>query len=260
MPCLPSPCLDFTDASGAKLLIVAALDLGACELCCFLLSALPALSLPLSACCLSPSVASLLLAGCLSPSESFVKGLRSAAALIAAGLGSLTSSVVFSWTVASVDFPLAPLDGPFAGVCSCAGFVDSSLACLDVGGGVLFCGVALCTLIEGGLATSTLFKVDDDPLLELGPDGGGDLRRGETGHCGVLSPLVLELFPALGALPASPFAPPGSAGTFAADRARCIAAAEGCVAMGVVTGCGLLSLRMGEVLREVSGLEPAEGV
>ena len=50
-----------------------------------------------------------------------------------------------------------------------------------------------------------------------------------------------------------------SCGTFAADSARCIAAADGCVAIGVVKVVGLLSLRCGEVLREVCGLEPADG-
>lgn len=45
----------------------------------------------------------------------------------------------------------------------------------------------------------------------------------------------------------------------AAESARCIAAAEGCVDMGVVKDCGRLSFRIGELFRDVCGLEPADG-
>lgn len=43
-------------------------------------------------------------------------------------------------------------------------------------------------------------------------------------------------------------------GVFAADNARCIAAADGCDELGLDSGCGRLSFRIGDVLREVLGL------
>lgn len=182
-------------------------------------------------------------------------------AFTAAGLGSFTSSVLFSCTVSSVDFPLGPLEGPFAGVCSCGALVASSLGCLVGcgGGGVVDCGVAFCTLIVGAAAgASAFFAVVAEPRLEFGPEGGGDFNRGDIGHCGVVSPLAPVLLFCLDTLPASFVPPPCSAGTFAADSALWIAAAEGCVDIGVVRGCGLLSLRIGEVFLDVRGLVPAE--
>lgn len=157
-----------------------------------------------------------------------------------------------------MDFPLGPLEGPFAGVCSWGVRDASSLGCFDAGGGVDVCGVAFCTLIVGVTLPSAFFVVVAEPRLEFGPEGGGDFNLGDIGHCGVVSPLALVLLFALDALVASPVPPVCSAGTFAADNARCMAAAEGCVEMGVVRGCGLLSLRMGDVFLDVRGLVPAE--
>lgn len=106
--------------------------------------------------------------------------------------------------------------------------------------------------VEGALAAVA------EPRLEFGPDGGGDFSRGDTGHCGVVSALAPVLLADRGTLDASPAAAFCSEGTLAADNARCMAAAEGWVATGVVVGCGLVSLRMGDVLRDVRGLVPAE--
>ena len=59
-------------------------------------------------------------------------------------------------------------------------------------------GVLPRTSILGVVGCSCRFCVD--PLLEFGPDGGGDLSLGETGHCGVFSPdtVALALLGALG--------------------------------------------------------------
>ena len=192
------------------------------------------------------------------PRLNLVKGLRSAEAFSAAGLGSFTSSVLFSCTVAKVDFPLGPLDDAFAGVCSCCARDASSLGCRTTGGGVDDCGVAFCTLMVGAGVPSAFFAVVDDPRLELAPEGGGDFSLGDIGHCGVVSPLAPELLFGLEALVASVDAVPWRVGTFAADNARCMAAADGWVEMGVVRGCGLLSFRIGDVFLDVLGLVPAE--
>ena len=40
----------------------------------------------------------------------------------------------------------------------------------------------------GAGAVSVFFSAVDDPRLELAAEGGGDLMRGEEGHCGVVSP------------------------------------------------------------------------
>lgn len=119
-------------------------------------------------------------------------------------------------------------------------------------------GVAFCTLIVGAAVDSAFLTAFEDVRLELAPDGGGDFSLGDIGHCGVVSPLAPELLFGLEALAASVGAPPCSVGTLAADNARCIAAAEGWVEMGVVRGCGLLSLRIGDVFLDVLGLVPAE--
>lgn len=120
------------------------------------------------------------------------------------------------------------------------------------------CGVALCTLMTGAGVLSVFFAAVVDPRLELGPEGGGDFNLGDMGHCGVVSPLAPWLLFGLATRPPSAAPPPGSVSTLAADSARCMAAAEGCVEMGVVRGCGLLSLRMGDVFLDVFGLLPAE--
>lgn len=70
-----------------------------------------------------------------------------------------------------------------------------------------------------------------DPRRELGPDGGGDLSRGDIGHCGVVSPEATALFCArpgslaTASLTVEPF--DCSCGTLDADNARCMAAADG---------------------------------
>lgn len=145
-----------------------------------------------------------------------------------------------------------------AGVCSCCGCDVLSLACFGAGGGVEDCGVAFCTLIVGGAFPSAFFADVAEPRLEFGPDGGGDFSLGDKGHCGVVSPLAEVLLFARDALAASAVGPLGRVGTLAADNARCMAAAEGWVDMGVVRGCGRLSLRIGEVFLDVRGLVPAE--
>lgn len=107
-----------------------------------------------------------------------------------------------------------------------------------------------------------------DPRRELGPEGGGDLTRGEIGHCGVVSPEAVALFTGLANLDtASVTDVPRvwvcvccgcSCGTLEADSARCMAAAEGVVdnPVGIVVG---LSFRVGDALREVCGLCPVAG-
>lgn len=102
----------------------------------------------------------------------------------------------------------------------------------------------------------------EDPLLELGPDpdGGGDFNRGDVGQCGVVSPDPVPPFGALGRRDTASDTPPAcNCGAFAADSALCMAAADGWVEMGVERGCGRLSFRTGEVLRDVRGLVPANG-
>lgn len=100
-----------------------------------------------------------------------------------------------------------------------------------------------------------------DPRLEFGPEGGGDFSRGDVGQCGVLSPDPPALLGTLGNRDTESDTPPAcNCGAFAADNARCIAAADGCVGFGLDRCCGRLSLRMGDVLRDVLGLEPADTV
>ena len=102
-----------------------------------------------------------------------------------------------------------------------------------------------------------LEAVAAEPRLELGPEGGGDFSRGDVGQCGVLSPLPPALFGGRGSLEAA--SPAWRVGTLAADRALCIAAADGCVEIGVDNGAGRLSLRVGEAFRDVRGLEAGDG-
>lgn len=225
----------------------------------------------------------------ISSSTVRVEGFRSAAAWTAAGLGSAVVSALFSCTVSSIDFPLGPREGIFAGACNdddcCSALADSCPFCFDVvdGGGVpLLVGVADCTLILGGAdgagvdagvlfepASSAFFPAIEAIigccLDEAREEGGGLFNRGEAGHCGVESP---EAGPALLGPPrggsfdtASVTAPPAlSCGTLLADNARCMAAAEGCVEKDwPANGPGRLSLRIGDVFREDLGLALAEG-
>ena len=108
------------------------------------------------------------------------------------------------------------------------------------------------------LIDSAIFGTPAEPRLELVADAGGDFIRGDIGHCGVLSPdppPALRL--ARGSLDtASVTGPERSCGALAADSALWIAAADGCVDLLPPRGCGRLSLRMGELLREFSGLVP----
>lgn len=98
-------------------------------------------------------------------------------------------------------------------------------------------------------------------LLEFDTDGGGDFSLGEVGQRGVVSPDAPPFFCTLGSLETASDTPPaGNCGAFAADSALCIAAAEGCVEGGLERGCCRLSLRIGEVLRDVRGLAPADDV
>lgn len=88
------------------------------------------------------------------------------------------------------------------------------------------------TIIEGVDATSGFLGCARRELrrdLERASGGGGDLRRGETGHWGVLSPEASAAgdFKARGALIESVVEVGGSCGMFSLERARCIAAAEG---------------------------------
>jgi hypothetical protein len=109
----------------------------------------------------------------------------------------------------------------------------------------------------GAAVPSTFFCVAADPLRELEPDGGGDFKRGDVGHFGVFSP-DLGAFGGFETPSATPVA--CSCGAFAADKALCIAAADGCDELGVDSGCGRLSFRMGDALRDVLGLFPADGL
>lgn len=165
------------------------------------------------------------------------------------------------------------MDGGACNVCCCSGFDASAPFCfagpdIAVDEAVFSVGVALCTLILGGGPTSGDDVLDPSPffaaaptaalpLLELTAEGGGLFKRGETGHCGVLSPdeppLPCSLDTASVTAP-----PPDNCGTLLADNALCIAAADGCVEkLGGPEGRE--SLRMGDVLREVRGLAPADG-
>lgn len=87
--------------------------------------------------------------------------------------------------------------------------------------------MAFCTLMVGAGLLSGFFGAVEDPRRELDPDGGGDFNLGDIGHCGVVSPLAPVLLFGLETLAVSAAELFCSAGTFAADRARCIAAAEG---------------------------------
>jgi len=227
---------------------------------------LPALSLPLSpgCVCFSASGPSFFDAG-RSSSDIRVSGLRSAAACTAAE-GSLIASALFSCTVSNIDFPLGPRDGAFGGGCSCCSVLfDSSIP--GFGGGVEFPGDGADTLILGAapaLLCSAFFgSAIAEPFLALVADGGGDFNRGDKGHCGVVSPdpTPPALLLALGSLETASVTGPDDCkdGTFAADNALCIAAAEGCVDICAASDCGRLSLRIGELFRDVCGLFPAEG-
>ena len=91
----------------------------------------------------------------------------------------------------------------------------------------------------------------------LPSDGGGDFSRGETGHWGAASPMapVIERRGVADGVSVAEAAETGvNRGVVAAERARCIAAAEGCVEGVFVRGCG----RKGDVLREVRGLAVAD--
>ena len=89
----------------------------------------------------------------------------------------------------------------------------------------------------GGAAASGFFCAVAEPLRELVPEGGGDFKRGDVGQCGVLSSDAPALLGALGSFETpSGTGPACKLGTFAADNALCIAAAEGCVEMGVESG------------------------
>lgn len=82
--------------------------------------------------------------------------------------------------------------------------------------------------------------------------GGGDLRRGEMGQWGVLSP-ELELVVPLtgrGALIESAGAVGGSSGMLVADRARWMAAAEGVLVLKAARLAALLGLTSVLLLRE----------
>lgn len=61
---------------------------------------------------------------------------------------------------------------------------------LPFGGGVFISEDGACTLMIGAELGSGFFGCCGaaDPLLELDADGGGDFRRGDIGHCGVVSP------------------------------------------------------------------------
>ena len=141
--------------------------------------------------------------------------------------------------------------------CSCCSVLLASLLA-TLCGGVEVSGVAPVTLILGAAVASAFFCATAEFLRELAADGGGDFSRGDSGHCGVVSPEPAALLCCLGSFDtASDMEPCCSCGTAAADKALWIAAAEGCVDIGVVRGPGLLSLRIGEVFREVRGLVPA---
>lgn len=202
----------------------------------------------------------------------------------------MVASELFSCTVSSVDFPLGPRNGIFVEACSddCSPVPDSGKLCFpvldDIGGGTaLPVGVAPRMLILGGAggaddvavddvfegpASSAFFPTTDAIpacLPETRDEGGGLFNRGEAGHCGVVSP---EAGPALfgparaGNLDtASVTAPPEESwGTLLADKALWMAAAEGCDEKELLDKApGRLSLRIGDVLREVLGLEVVEG-
>jgi len=111
-------------------------------------------------------------------------------------------------------------------------------------------------MLGATLGSVVFFCAALDPRREFAAEvggGGGDFSRGDRGHCGVVSPdPAPRPFGARGRRDtASETGPDGSCGTLAADNARWMAAAEGWVEMGVERGPVRLSLRIGEVLRDV---------
>lgn len=152
-------------------------------------------------------------------------------------------------------------------------------------------GVEPCTTIEGAGVVSGRFCDRVELRLELTAEGGGDLMRGETGQCGVVGVLSPDACPEERAVrptcsldTASVTGPGCNWGMLVADSARWIEAAEGVELGGATTGnlLGLASWlfcldlkdppdlvavrgascrtvgRMGEELRELCGLLPAE--
>jgi hypothetical protein len=213
-------------------------------------------------------------------------GFKSAAACTAAGLGSVVASELFSCTVSNVDFPLGPRNGIFVEACNddWSPLLDSDTLCLPVlnelgGGGASFVGVAPRMLILGGAdgaavvddvfvgpASSAFFPITEAmPVCraETRDEGGGLFNRGDAGHCGVVSPEAgPELFVGpvrAGSLDTASVTAPLSEeswGTLLADKALCIAAAEGCDENDWLPKApGRLSLRIGDVFREDLGLD-----
>jgi len=82
----------------------------------------------------------------------------------------------------------------------------------------------------GACVESGLFCAAPEPRLEFSPEGGGDFILGDNGHCGVDSADATALLGPRAILDAASGAVmPGccSCGTLDAERARCMAAAEG---------------------------------
>lgn len=93
---------------------------------------------------------------------------------------------MFSSTVSRFDFgPLGPLEGALVGACNCeASEVAFSFALVTgwAGSG----GVEFWTVIGGAVEANVLVCDKAEPRLELTAEGGGDLSRGDVGHCGIV--------------------------------------------------------------------------
>lgn len=118
-------------------------------------------------------------------------------------------------------------------------------------------GEELCTTMAGVVESAFLSwerrEFVRDRERPSSPEGGGDLRRGEMGQRGVLSPeLEAEVdFKGRGALAMSDEADAdGSSGTLDAERARLMAVAEGVLVEGPARLDPLLGLASALLMRD----------
>ena len=119
-------------------------------------------------------------------------------------------------------------------------------------------GEELCTTMAGVVEGSDFLIWERSEFVRererpSSPEGGGDLKRGDIGQRGVLSPeLEADVdFKGRGALAMSDEADAdGTSGTLEADRARLMAAAEGVVVEGPTRLGPLLGLGSALVMRD----------
>jgi hypothetical protein len=179
-----------------------------------------------------------------------------------------------SCTVSSLGAaPLAPRDGPLMLITGSSGSLatESSLTGMREAGA----GDELCTTMAGiDCASGFLIWLrrelarEREPERPSEPGGGGDLRRGEMGQWGVLSPELGPdvAFKGRGALMVSAEDADdaaGSSGMLVEDSARCMAAADGeLLALALArleARLGLASVLLLRERRPGLGLEVPEG-